>query len=462
MKNTFLSQEDALKLCQRVEDHFFDRKAFGISGAKIQKIAVAFANADGGEFVIGIADDHNEPDPQKRWNGASNIEEFNGYIQALTEIKPSLPLSYSFLTCKEKPGIVLLVEVEKSASVHSTSDNTVYQRISAQSLPVREPEKLIGLTYAKGSTSYEEQILPTVLCETIVEGRELKNFLGDYSPKTDPLDFVVSQNLIDLKTWDAKVAGVLLFCDCPSNFIPKKCAVKIARYETREDTPEREHLKDQHTVEGALYPLIHETIDIISNIMSSVRIWTVDGLKNVTYPPEAIWEIVVNAIIHRDYSISDDIHVHIFDNRIEVLSPGRLPGYVTIDNILDSRYSRNPKIVRTLNRYKSAPNKDMGEGLNTAFQKMKEWRLQNPTIEEEENYVKVTISHTPLASPEEAILEFLKQNETIRNSQARDITGIRSENSVKNVFYRLRDQGYIERVPGLEGSASMWQKKKKN
>jgi ATP-dependent DNA helicase RecG len=117
--------------------------------------------------------------------------------------------------------------------------------------------------------------------------------------------------------------------------------------------------------------------------------------------------------------------------------------------------------VRTLNRYRNPPNRDMGEGLNTAFQKMKEWKLKNPEITEEENYVKAVIPHTPLASPEEAILQFLQKNETIRNSQARDLTGIRSENAMKNVFYKLRNEGLVERVPGLEGPASAWREVRK-
>lgn len=57
-----LSFEEALELCTRQEDHFFDRKAFEIAPAKIERIAVAFANADGGEFVVGICDEKAEPD----------------------------------------------------------------------------------------------------------------------------------------------------------------------------------------------------------------------------------------------------------------------------------------------------------------------------------------------------------------------------------------------------------------
>ena len=244
---------------------------------------------------------------------------------------------------------------------------------------------------------------------------------------------------------------MLLFHDNPSNVVPRKCAVKIARYETKDDDPERDHLANQISVEGPLYQLINSTIGRVQEIMSSVQIWTPEGLKYANYPPEAIWKVVVNALIHRDYSVSDDVQILIFDNRIEVVSPGRLPGYVTTDNILDARYSRNPKLVRTLNRYRNPPNKDLGEGLNTTFQKMKEWGLKDPIIVEEKNYVRVTLPHTPLAAPSTAILEFLKHNAQITSRQARDVTGIRSENLVKIEFYKLRDEGLLEMIPELKG-----------
>ena len=179
--------------------------------------------------------------------------------------------------------------------------------------------------------------------------------------------------------------------------------------------------------------------------------------KNFNYPPEAIWEVIVNALIHRDYSISDDTQILIYNNRIEILSPGRLPGYVTVENILDARYARNSKIVRTLNRYKEAPNKDLGEGLNTTFQKMKEWGLKPPEITEDKNYVKVMLPHIPLAAPTKAIFNFLAFNQKTTNHQARDMTGIKSENLVKIEFYKLRDGGFLERVPGLKGPKSAWQ-----
>jgi ATP-dependent DNA helicase RecG len=100
----------------------------------------------------------------------------------------------------------------------------------------------------------------------------------------------------------------------------------------------------------------------------------------------------------------------------------------------------------------------MGEGLNTAFQKMKEWKLKPPVIEEEGNYIKVIIRHAPLALPTEAIMSFLEDHSEITNAQARQLTGIKSENAVKKEFYKLRDQGFIERVPNKGGGHAAWRK----
>lgn len=457
MKERQISENDALALCQRAEGHFFDRKAVAISGQKLQKIVVAFANADGGEVVVGIADDKDEPDPTKRGGGNRTIEEFNGLLQAIHQLNPSVDARYEFLKSDARDTFVLHVFLERSADVNRTADGKVYQRASAQSLPLTA-DQITELGFAKGARSYENMKLPDLNPEQIADAAELESFLADYSPSTDPLNYVVNQHLVEVKDWTPLVAGVLLFGDNPSAMLPRKCGVRISRYETREDDPERDHLKESHYIEGPSYRLIHDSVNKITSILSGISMWVSQGTEKKGYPPEAIWEVFVNAIVHRDYSISDDVHVTIFNDRIEIASPGKLPGYVRVDNILDARFSRNSKLVRCLNRYRDAPNKDMGEGLNTAFQKMKEWKLKPPVIEEDGNYIKVTIRHAPLALPTEAIMSFLEDHPEITNAQARQLTGIKSENAVKKEFYKLRDQGVIERVPNKGGGHAAWRK----
>lgn len=451
-----LSKADAVELSSQSEGHFYDRKAAQIKGAKLQKVVCAFANADGGDAYVGIADDKDQPEPEKRWSGAASMEDFNQLIQSVLEIAPTPPIEMEFLKSTLSPNYVLHIQVEKSQSVHQCSDGTVYERRGAQSLPIKEAERITALGFAKGASSYEDMAVDSADAEDVVDSNEIKIFLSDYSPKTDPLDLAINKNLIDRKTFKPKACGLLPFGNEPSGLVPKKCAVKVVRYETKEDDPERDHLAFAETIEGPLFQLIKKSVDRVTKIMSSIKVWTTDGAKSMKYPPETLWEIVVNSIIHRDYSISDDVQILIFDNRIEILSPGRLPGFVSRENILDVRYARNPKIVGILSKYKDAPNKDIGEGLNTAFQKMKEWRMRSPEIIEEENYVRVIIPHASLATPQEAIMEFLAKNPTITNRQARDITGIKSENAIKSEFYKLRDTGKIEMIPELRGNKAAW------
>jgi ATP-dependent DNA helicase RecG len=129
-------------------------------------------------------------------------------------------------------------------------------------------------------------------------------------------------------------------------------------------------------------------------------------------------EIITNAVLHRDYHIVDDVHIRIFDNRIEVQSPGQRPTQITIENILGERFARNGAIVRILNKFKDPPNKDVGEGLNTAFAAMHSLGLKEPVIIQTENSVLVIIKYESLASPQEAIMDFLETHPSIKNMQA--------------------------------------------
>jgi len=116
-------------------------------------------------------------------------------------------------------------------------------------------------------------------------------------------------------------------------------------------------------------------------------------------------------------------------------------------------------LVRLINKFPDPPNKDVGEGLNTAFKAMQKLRLKPPVIEERDNSVLIRITHDPLASPEESVMDYLENHDSITNRVARELTGISSENTMKEVFLRLSRRELIERVPELRGAAAAWQKK---
>src|SRR5439155_421265 len=259
------------------------------------------------------------------------------------------------------------------------------------------------------------------------------------------------------------VAAILLFEEEPKAALPKRCAIKVLRYKTIERIGSRDTLAfDPLTVEGCLYDQIAAAVNETVRVVEDVQVLGPSGLENIKYPHETLHEIITNAVLHRDYSLASDIQIRIFDNRIEVESPGRLPGHITPENILTEQFARNGTIVRLINKFPDPPNKDVGEGLVTAFRAMHALRLKDPIIRENGASVTVEIRHERLASPEEAVLAYLDQHAEINNAVARQITGISSENKVKDVFYRLRNAGKLERVPGRQGSASAWRRLLKN
>jgi len=419
------------------------------------------ANADGGEFAVGI-----EPRTPHgatsidRWQGFGSIEEGNFVQQALVYlVSPSVPYSIEWLEIagEEDRGLVALVGIYKSAHVHRTSKTEVWARNGAQCLEVHG-QAIVDLTLSKGTSSYEDQVLERYEREHLAAEPELGFLLGAISPRTDPESFVRKQRLLDRQHEHATVAAAVLFAEEPPTVIPKKCAVKVARYETGDPVPTRDHLLGTPTThEGPARQVISSTLLEVQSILESLSIMEPDGtFAPARYPPEALKEIIVNAVIHRDYNISDDILISVFDNRVEVRSPGKLPGHITVENILDERFSRNPTIVRLLNRFPNPPNKDIGEGLNTVFAKMLEAKLSKPRIIVGRDAVTVVLGHTPVARPQEIVLEYLETHSEISNRVGRQICNISSESVMHKVFTSLASAGRLERVPGKAGNKAAW------
>lgn len=254
------------------------------------------------------------------------------------------------------------------------------------------------------------------------------------------------------------VAGVLLFSDEPQAVLQKHCGIKVYRYKTTDVAGFRQVLADNPlTIEGCVYEQIKFAVKATQEITESIPKMGASGLEAISYPPETLHEIVTNAVLHRDYSIKDDIHIRIFDDRVEVQSPGHLPAHITVANILDERFARNGTLVRILNKFPDPPNKDVGEGLNTAFREMVNLGLKRPIIKELDNAVLVMIKHELLASPEEIIIEYLKQYGTIKNSKAREIAHISTDFRMKSIFNRMEAGGTIEKVPGTRTASTAYQ-----
>jgi ATP-dependent DNA helicase RecG len=450
-----ITEEQAEKIRLLDEGQFADVKAKEKPPRDLSEDISAFANTDGGDFYIGITD------KERQWIGFDNVEESNGHLQLFEELFPlGTYFHYEFLQCDLKKGLVLHIQINKTQGIIKASNSIPYIRRGAQSLPINTPEKLKRLEITKGVVSFESEFT-NASKEIITESPITKNFIQEVVPTTTPEPWLRKQVLIVDER--PTVAGVVLFAEEPQAILQKNCGIKVYRYKTSEVEGFRGVLaEDPITIEGHLYKQIQEAVKCTQKITESIPKIGESGFEKIKYPPDTLHEIITNAVLHRDYSIKDDIHIRIFDNRVEVQSPGRLPAHITVQNILDERFARNGSIVRILNKFPNPPNKDVGEGLNTAFAKMAELGLKAPVIQELENAVIVLIKHEPLASPEDTIMKYLETHETIKNAVARQITYTKTDFRMKSIFNRMEKAGLIEKVPGTRTASTAWRKKRKN
>lgn len=451
-----ISPAEIEKLFAVTEGHFVDFKGKAIAPGKLTRSISAFANADGGELFVGVE----EPSAggPKTWNGFESVEAANGLIQAITSVLPlGQGCRMTFISAEKQKGLLLQIEVFKSRDIINTTAGDVYVRRGAQNLPVIQSEALERLRLNKGLASFETMTVDAPE-DVVTNSIETIGFILEIVPHQEPEKWLRKQNLIIGNK--PTVAGTVLFADEPQALLPKRCGIKVYRYRTADDEGTREALDGiPMTIEGCAYRQVYASVAATKQIIEGIRRMTSQGLVTVEYPEETLHEIITNAVLHRDYSIPDDIHIRVYDNRVEVESPGSLPGHITPDNILDERFARNGNLVRVINKFPNPPNRDVGEGLNTAFRAMKRLHLKEPEIVQRESSVLVIIRHEQLASPEERIMLYLDTHEFISNGEARDICVIREDWRVRSIFAKMVNAEMIEKIPGSTTSNTAYRKK---
>lgn len=282
-----------------------------------------------------------------------DMEAANGHLQIFEELFPlGGDFFYEFMQCDGQVGLVLHVIVQKTKGIKYASDDKAYLRRGSQSLPVGA-DGMERLRRNKGISSFESETAaaPTDL---ITNSLVVIDFMLSSVPTGEPEPWLRKQMMIveDKPT----VAGLLLYADEPQAVLPKRCAIKIYRYKTTDLEGSRDNLAfDPLTIEGCLYEQIKAAVSTTSKLIEEVKVLGPGGLAPIEYPFETLHEIITNAVIHRDYGTADDVHVRIFDNRVEVESPGRLPAHITTGNILKERFSRNGAVVRLINKFPDPP-----------------------------------------------------------------------------------------------------------
>ena len=215
------------------------------------------------------------------------------------------------------------------------------------------------------------------------------------------------------------LAGIMLFSDYPQSFYPQLCvtAVVVPGAEKGNTLGTGERFIDNARIEGNISQMIEATLSFVRrNIKVKTTIDPDTGKRTdkTEYPVLALRELIVNALVHRDYSIHTDftpITVTMYSNRIEIENPGGLYGRMTLDKLGKvASDTRNPFIANALEVMGETENRY--SGIPTVIRAMEEFNLPEPLFENERGVFRVTLYNgegrrsDALMSQELEILEF--------------------------------------------------------
>ncbi|HEM6031200.1 TPA: putative DNA binding domain-containing protein [Streptococcus suis] len=447
------------------ENQYLDRKSARKKPSEFLKHLIAFANADGGQLVIGIEDEKQDNIITGFKDGrAYPIDDFKKIDREMRET----PLDLSFeeipvINHKGEEDFILVITVELSSNrVIAAPNDDVYLRQGDESVKLSY-EQRTQLSYDKGQRFFEDEFVPDASLEDIDETivQDFKSHF-DLSERSTEEILKARRFLVNGKLTKA---AILLFGKYPSAFFPQ-ARVRFQRFDgTDMGTGSSFNVIKEVTFDDALPTLIIKVRDFIRTQLREFQYLDDNGQFQILpeYPEFAWFEGVVNAVTHRDYSVyGDHIRVLMFDDRLEIHSPGKLPNIVTVENIKHERFSRNPRIARTLTEFGWV--REMNEGVKRIYSEMESAFLHEPKFSEPGNKVVLTLENNivsrhlrtrdslekqfsdfdNLNSDEQAIIHYMyNSGERMTTAKAVELTG-RSRRHIGKVLQKLTDQGLLK------------------
>ena len=373
-----MNKTDLIELIRNGEDSTLEFKRDDIHNYDLAKELVAFLNLEGGTVLLGVEDDG-------QISGTSR-ERLEEWVAELCRVKIEPPVVPLLSWAREaEPGRdVLAIGVTHGpdkpyACVHK-GHKTYYIRVSNTSREASR-EELERMYQASGRLRYGLKPAPGASFEVFDRGRlrdYLTRVLNAPVPAKDDLDGwgTLLRNIklmtVSAGQFVATIDGLLLFGLTPNRYVPQS-GIRAVCYVGREPdyaTRADEDLKgpmvplcDPDNGEFVKLGLVDKAWDFVRrNTTPSAHLEGARRIDRWEFPEEAVREAVVNALVHRDYSIAGtDIMLAIFSDRLEVVSPGRLPNTVTPTGMrLGQRYARNQTLVNVMRDYGYADARGMG------------------------------------------------------------------------------------------------------
>ncbi|MBI1801385.1 MAG: putative DNA binding domain-containing protein [Chloroflexi bacterium] len=434
-----------------------------IPSADVMAIAetmIAFANAEGGTLFIGLSADGMIYD-------LSGQDVDTSLTRAQLLCRP--PIRSEWQRAELPGGMAIALTVSRSPELHSLSDGRVLIRAGAENRPLSGGE-IRQLVATKGSGDFEAELVPAARRADLDDG-VIQEYITKREEKlrhklTQPVEEILREAGITDEGNDPTVAGLLLVGKHPQAFLPQSGLVFVRFPGTQPTSGEKAGYGRREELTGPLPRLIEETWQIIFHEMRVGAVVT--GLRRqetTEYPPFAVREALINAVAHRDYRLGGRrIELRMFDDRLEIISPGGLAGYITVDNIVEEHFSRNPRLVHGL--YQWGYIEELGLGVDKMIDDMLAAGHPPPKFKAAPYSFTVTLSNVKSRAPmppwlknvserQKRAVQYLHEHGRITNREYQSLCPDVSAETLRIDLADLVDKGLLIRIGDKKGTYYM-------
>lgn len=395
--------------------------------ALLAETMVAFANSDGGAIVVGVDEIGWQSDSQ------INAEELESALRAAEyRCRPVIPTGWEQFELEGGPGFV--VRVAPSPELHTLDDGRVLIRAGAENRPLTgEQVRMLAATKSTGDFESEAVVGATRahLDEEVIEEYLKKRESRQRRPLTGTTDEILME--VGALTVDGlpTVAGLLLFGVSPQALLPQAglVFVKFVGADPRGSDGQTGYGRREE-INGPLARIIEHTWQVVYEEMSiGAVVEKLEREETLEYPLFAVREALVNAVCHRDYRLRGRrIEVRMFSDRMEVISPGGLPGFITVDNIVEEHFSRNPRLVAGVFQWGYI--EELGLGVDRMIESMVQEGHPPPRFQARPHVFTVTLHN----NRERKVVPKWEGN--MNERQMRALTFVRETGSIANREYQ--------------------------
>lgn len=430
-------------VAKRESLHFETKRVSSKMVGRALDAVCAFANTEGGILALGVEDYDKVTGRDRLYGIEENPEAVDELQRKLrTHFDPPIDgvrLETLHVALRDGgAGRIVLVRVPQSAAVHSIAGNGTLTRLPASNREMSAAE-INDLMFRRGVVSAEGQAVDVPLA--VIETEHWRTYsaarrlaAGDTADRL--LRIGLGKQVGEgaaVRVWPTR-AAVLLFTDFPSDVLAAhgtRAGVRVFHYSGTaiDHGPNPNLKKSPQTLRGPVVALINQALEYVQNeIAAGFEMASGFRTKHV-YPVRVIKEAITNAVLHRDYRYPRDVQIRIFDNRIEVESPGELPFNITPATIVTARSApRNPSLVNVARDFPDPPNVDAGEGVPMMFAEMRAGGFYPPQYSVNRDAAVPTVTVTLLNEQRPAVWEqvsdWIDRNGHIANRHLRHITNV--------------------------------------